>query len=149
MTDIIILIACTLCGYACGKYLERRVKNKGVFLADLNRYVSLLKVNIEGRQLELSKFNSEFCRNCSQVFQEYLASSKIKCSLPTAQKESVASFFSNLSCSSSQALTRHLEYYSTVFADMEKQFNDKEMPTLSMYVKLGILLGVMLGIVLM
>lgn len=149
MTNIILLIACSLCGYACGKYLENRIKRKGEFLSDLNRYVTLLKVNVEGKQLELSEFNAQFGSSCSEIFKEYLLDGKLKCTLSKLQRESVEMFFSNLSRSSSQELTKHLEYYGAVFESMDKQFTQKEIAGASMYVKLGILLGVMIGIVLM
>lgn len=149
MTNIIILITCSLCGYACGKYLEKRVRNKGAFLTDLCRYASFLKVNVEGRCIELSKFNSEFASSCSEVFRDYLISGKLKCALTSTQKESVSNFFSNLDCASSQELTKHLDHYVAVFDDMSKQFTQKELSSSSMYSKLGVLLGVMLGIVLM
>ena len=149
MLDIIILIACTLCGFALGKYLERRIKRKGEFYSDLNRYTALLKVNIEGRQVELSTFNSEFASNCSLTFREYLQNRKLKCSLSSVQKNDVKNFFDNLDCASSQELTKHIDYYSTLFAAEGKQVSEKEVAKSSIYVKLGILLGVMVGIVLM
>ena len=148
MIDIVILIACALCGYALGKYLEKRVKRKGNFYGDLTRYIALLKVNIERRQLELGKFNEEFGTNCSAVFRDYLQSSKFKVSLTTAQKENVAAFFNNLGCVSSQELIKHIEYYDHIFATDNRQI-EVEVSKASIYVKLGILLGVMVGIVLM
>ncbi|MCH5151174.1 MAG: hypothetical protein J1F65_00750 [Clostridiales bacterium] len=148
MLDIIILIACALCGYACGKYLEKRIKRKGEFYSDLNRYVALLKVNVEGRQVELSTFDSEFTTNCSPTFREYLQNRKWKCSLTAAQKSEVSSFFDNMDCVSSQQLRKHIDYYATLF-ETSKQTVEKEVTKSSIYVKLGILLGVMVGIVLM
>ena len=148
MIDIVILIACATCGYACGKFLEKRVKRKGEFYSDLNRYLSLFKLNIEGRQIELSKFNEEFCANSSSVFREYIQNSKIKCSVTSVQKENINAFFNNLNCVSSRELAKHIEYYSNVFATDNKQI-ESEVSKSSIYVKLGILLGVMVGIVLM
>lgn len=147
MIDIVILIVCATCGFVCGKYLEKRIKYKGNFYLDLNRYVTLLKVNIEGRQIELSKFNEEFCENCSPVFREYIQNDKIRCGLSSVQKSNVYAFFGNLSCVSSQELTKHIDYYSYIFATENKQI-ESEVAKASIYVKLGILLGVMVGIVL-
>ena len=149
MIDIIILIACALCGFACGKYLERRVKRKGEFYNDLNRYLTLFKVNVEGRQVELSTFNSEFVANCSNTFREYLQNGKLKCSLSAMQKSDVTNFFDNLNCVSSQELTKHIEYYGALFSAEGKQVSEKEVAKASIYARLGILLGVMVGIVLM
>lgn len=148
MLDIIILIACALCGFAWGKYLEKRVRRKGEFYSDLQRYVTLLKVNVEGKQVELSVFNEEFCQNCSDTFCQYLQEDKLKCALSALQKSNVHSFFDNIGCVSSQELIRHIDYYKTVFETDAKKITD-EVSKASIYTKLGILLGVMIGIVLM
>lgn len=137
-----------MCGFACGKYLEKRIKRKGDFFSDLSRYLTLLKVNIEGRQVELEEFNREFCTNSSSVFREYIQNGKVKCALSSAQKDSISAFFSHLDCVSTQELVKHIEYYSYVFST-ENKLVEAEVTKASIYVKLGILLGVMVGIVLM
>ena len=147
MIDIIIIIACTACGYLCGKFLERRIKRKGEFYRDLNRYVALLKVNVEGRQVELADFDDEFCQECSELFSHYLIERKLKCALSSLQKSNITAFFSNIGCVSSQDLIRHIDYYKVVFESDGKAISD-EVSKSSIYSKLGILLGVMVGIVL-
>lgn len=149
MTNIILLIACILCGYACGKYVEKRVKRKGEFFADLYRYAASLKANVDGRRVELDKFNDEFTSGCSSVFRSYLVEGKIKCSLSAVQKSNITNFFRNLSCASSKELTEHLEYFSTQFESESKVIFENEVSKASVYVKLGILLGAMIGIVFM
>lgn len=148
MLDIIILIACSLCGFASGKYLEKRIKRKGEFYSDLQRYVTLLKVNIEGKQVELDCFNEEFCISSSDVFSEFLLEGKIKCALTSSQKSNVVAFFDNIGCVTSQELTRHIDFYKAVFDTDAKKIYE-ESTKASIYAKLGILLGVMIGIVLM
>lgn len=149
MTNIILLIACILCGYACGKYIEKRVKRKGEFFTDLHRYVSLLKANVDGRRVELNKFNEEFASNCSSVFHTYLDECKIKCNVSSVQKSNITKFFENLSCASSKELSEHLEYYGAQFEADSKAVSENEVAKASVYVKLGILLGAMIGIVFM
>ena len=148
MLDIIILISCALCGFACGKYLEKRVRRKGEFYSDLQRYITLLKVNVEGKQVELSDFNEEFCQNCSVAFSQYVQEGKIKCAFSSVQKSNVESFFDNIGCVSSEELIRHIDYYKAVFETDAKKISE-EVSKASIYAKLGILLGVMIGIVLM
>lgn len=148
MLDIIILIACALCGFACGKYLEKRIKRTGAFYSDLQRYVALLKVNVEGRQVALSDFDEDFCQSCSEPFAQYVLEGKIKCALTSAQKGNVTAFFDNLGCISSQELIRHIDYYKVVFESDAKRVSD-DVAKAFIYTKLGILLGVMVGIVLM
>ena len=147
MLDIIILIACALCGFACGKYLEKRIKRKGQFYSDLIRYVTLLKVNVEGKQVELSEFNEEFCTFCSEPFREYVEEGKVIRSLSSLQKGNVNGFFDNIGCVSSEELIRHIDYYKTVFESDAKKISE-EVGKASIYTKLGILLGVMVGIIL-
>ena len=148
MTNIIILITCALCGFACGKYLEKRTRRKGEFYSDLRRYVDLLKVNVEGKQVELSAFNDEFCQNCSEVFCHFIQENKIKCALSKQQKSNVTSFFNNIGGISSQELIKHIDYYKVVLDDDAKKISD-DVSKASIYAKLGIFLGVMIGIVLM
>lgn len=148
MLDIIILIACALCGFVCGKYLEKRIRRKGEFYSDLQRYVTLLRVNVEGKQVELSTFNEEFCENCSETFCQYVEEGKMKCSFSSLQKSNVTAFFDNIGCVSSQELIRHIDYYKVVFEADAKKISE-EVAKASIYTKLGILLGVMIGIVLM
>ena len=148
MLNIIILIACALCGFACGKYLEKRTRRKGEFFSDLQRYLSLLKVNVEGKQVELDLFNEEFCQSSSETFCQFVNGGKIKCSLSSLQKNNVNSFFDNIGCVTSQELIRHIDYYKAVFESDAKKISE-EVSKASIYPKLGILLGVMVGIVLM
>ena len=148
MLDIIILITCSLCGYLCGKYLQGRIKRKGDFYTDLQRYVSLLKVNIEGKQLELNDFNEQFSSNCSNTFKQFIVDGKMKCAISSTAKANVKSFFDNIGCVSSQELIRHIDYYKAVF-DIDAKKVSEEVAKSSIYTKLGVLLGVMVGIVLM
>ena len=149
MIDIIILIACTLCGFACGKYLEKRIKRKGEFYGDLTRSVMLLKINVDGRKLELARFNEEFVEQCSPQFAGYLSDGKIRCGLSAVQKNNVTKFFDNLSCASSDELSKHIEYYTGLLNADAKQVTEGEVAKVSIYVKLGVLFGLMVGIVLM
>ena len=148
MIDIIILIACTLCGFACGKYIEKRVKRKGEFYSDLVRYLALLKINVDGRKLELQRFYDEFTSQCSQVFADYLRDGKLRFSLNALEKSNVGKFFDNLSCSSSTELYKHIEYCNGLLQS-DATRAESEVAKASVYVKLGLLLGIMAGIVLM
>ena len=148
MLDIIILISCAMCGFICGKYLEKRTRRKGEFYSDLQRYITLLKVNVEGKQVELDVFNEEFCKNCSDSFCLYVQEGKMRCAFSKSQKSNVATFFDNIGCVSSQELIRHIDYYKAVFEADAKKISE-EVAKASIYTKLGILLGVMVGIVLM
>ena len=147
MTDIVAIIACALCGFALGKYFERRVRSKFMFCSDLCKYLALFKVNLDVRQLEIDKFNKDFCANCSEVFCEYIEKGKTRCSLNTREQNYVKTFFEGLNAVSTHELKKHVDYYEAIFADMNKEANDQARRA-SVYVKLGILLGVMVGIVL-
>ena len=148
MIDIIILIACTLCGFACGKYIEKRAKRKGEFYSDLVKYLTLLKINVDGRKLELNDFNADFTKQCSKPFAEFLQNRKLKCSLNALQKSNLDKFFDNISCASSTELNKHIEYCSGVLSN-DATLIESEVAKASVYAKLGLLLGLMAGIVLM
>lgn len=147
MLDIVVIIVCSLCGFAIGKYVERRVKAKSDFLSDLVRYTELFRLNIDGRQVELDKFNKEFAENCSVAFREYLTDGKIRCGLSNAEKTSLKNFYDNIGAVGSRELKSHIDYYSAIFSSQNKSATEQASKA-SVYVKLGILLGVMVGIVL-
>ena len=54
MINIIIIICCVFAGFAVGKFVEKRILEKGQFYQDLTTYMSLLSDNVNGRQLELA-----------------------------------------------------------------------------------------------
>lgn len=147
MIDIIVVIACTLCGFVIGKYMERQVRAKAAFFADVSKYLSLFCLNIDGRQLEVGVFNREFAENCSAPFAEYLTTGKTRCRLSSAEKVEVKSLFEGLGAVSSRELKKQLDYRSVYFEEQNKKYSEQSSKA-SIYPKLGILLGVMAGIVL-
>ena len=148
MLDIIIIVCCILGGFALGKYIENRISAKGKFFQDVTRYAAMLKENVNGRQWELSKFNHEFCKTCSKPFAEYITVGQVKLRLSKLQKDNLSAFFDNLDCASLQALVQHLDYHGKLLAEMSKNVMDNEVAKASIYSKLGMLLGAMLGILL-
>lgn len=146
MLDIILIICCTLAGFALGKFLERRIGEKGKFYQDLTMYVALLKDNVLGRQLELEKFNAEFIQNCGSTFKSYIQNGSVKNRFSKAQKANLDKFFGNLDCVSSQALVEHIDYYGKILSEDAQAVLKNEVAKSSIYSKLGMLLGAMLGI---
>lgn len=146
MIDIIIIICSVLGGFALGKFFEKKIVAKGKFYRDLLRYVATLKENVSGRQLELRKFNEEFAKTCGKPFAEYVLTGKLSLRLSKAQQSNVSALFNNLDCASSQELLQHLEYQGGILADEGKEVCDNEVSKASIYSKLGMLLGAMLGI---
>lgn len=144
MTGIIIFICTTLCGFLCGKFIQKGVLQRQQLFSDVVRYVALLKINVQGKQKELRQFNAEFAQNCSQVFADYLSESKLP-RMNALQKKLVADFFGNLDCISGNELLQHMEMFETQFADCLKDC-DAEAKKSSVYVKTGLLLGAMAGI---
>ena len=148
MTDIILLICCILAGYALGKFFERKASEKGRFYRDLTSYITLLKDNVNGRQLELKNFNDEFTQNCGGAFANYLLNNRIKVRMTKSQKNNLTQFYDNLDCVSSKALVEHLDYYGRILSDDAQDVMKNEVAKASVYAKLGMLLGAMLGILL-
>lgn len=148
MIDIIIVIGCILGGFVIGKFFERRISEKGAFYKDLTRYLSLLKDNVNGKQLELSGFNEEFSKNCGRSFADFIATKQLKLKIAKPQKDNISSFFDHLDCVSSQALVEHINYYGKILADDAEDVFRNEVAKSSIYGKLGMLLGAMLGILL-
>lgn len=147
MLDIIIVIGCSMCGFAVGIYLERRARTQSTFYSDLTKYVELFGLNIEAKQMPLNVFNENFAATSSSVFADYLTQNKLQMRLSSSQKKDIDSFFADLGSLGSQELTKHILYYKGVFASRSKEAADKWSKA-SIYPKLGVLLGVMVGILL-
>ena len=146
MIDILIIIGCTLIGYLLGKYIERKIFDKGKFYQDLTSYVMLLKDNVNGRQLELSSFNLEYSQGSGKIFSDFLLNNNLKSHLSKTQKDNLTAFFSKLDCVSSQALIEHIDYYGKILNDDAQNVLQNEVAKSSIYAKLGMLLGAMVGI---
>lgn len=148
MINIITLFCTILAGFLVGKHFEKREAQKGLFFCDFKKYVTLLKTNVSGRRLELSTFNDEFSKSSSTVFAVYLTDKQLPSCLNKNQKQLVQSFFNSLSAVTSSQLLANLDYYeqliSTEFSNVSTKVNNRQI-----CVKLGVLVGVMVGILLM
>lgn len=109
--------------------------------ADMVRYAELLQLNISGRQLELEQFNKEFCSNCSSQFAEALQHKF--CHLSAQQRQVVQNFL-NFNFADSQALLQHLNFSQKQLQQLYQQSQKDNKGWL--YVKLGLLFGVMAGV---
>lgn len=127
-----------------GVYLKKRAVKKSELFSDIVRYCSALQLNVTGKQLELAAFDAEFAKNCSAPFCEALTQKNYSyCS--ALQKKRLDDFFSNLDCVGGDALLEHLRFFQKQF---EADFSESAAAAkkASLYVKLGLLLGVMVGI---
>lgn len=146
MTNIIIVICCILAGFVLGKFIEKKIGEKGGFYQDLTAYILQLKDNVIGRQLELTEFNQNFAAKSGCAFAEFIQNRKLKTRLNKTQKDNLMRFFDNLDCVSSQALIDHINYHSKILTDDAQKVMQCEVTRASVYSKLGMLLGAMLGI---
>ena len=144
MIDIILLLCTTLAGFFVGLYLQKRVARTGEMWNDLSRYIASLKLNVAGRQRELADFNAEFVSTCGATFRDCLVAKKYP-KLSAQQKKRIEDFFANLDCAGSEQLLQNLDFYAKQFEADIKDSADAVKKS-SIYVKLGLLLGAMLGI---
>ena len=148
MTNIIILFCSILAGFLVGKHFEKRQKQREQFLGDLSRYVKLLKNNVIGRRVVWDKFNQQFECSCSCVFAKFLHDNNSITFLTKTQRQMVQSLFSSLSVTTSVQMISNLDYYEQLIsAEWEAVSNLTRNRDVA--VKLGVLLGVMAGILLM
>lgn len=148
MLDIIIIICCIMAGFAIGKFLERKVNEKGKFYQDLIVYIALLKDNISSKQLELGKFNQEYTLKCSKTFADFITNKELKIRLSKMQRDNINALFDNLDCVSTRALEEHLEFNGSILGNDCNNVMQNEVAKSAMFSKLGMLLGAMLGILL-
>lgn len=147
MIDIVVLIGCSMCGFAVGMYIVRRNRAQSAFYSDLTKYVELFGLNIESKQIPLNVFNENFATTCGSTFADYLMHNKLQIRLSSVQKKDVESFFNDLGALGSMELSNHVLYYNTIFSSQAKETSDKSSKA-AVYPRLGVLLGVMVGILL-
>ncbi|MCM1395424.1 MAG: hypothetical protein NC132_04845 [Corallococcus sp.] len=111
---------------------------------DLLKYIAALKLNVNGRQVELEKFNADFCVNCSGAFSAALCQNKFP-RMKSDKRKTVQDFFANLNCASGNQLLQHLEFYESQLRPDAEQCAQSAAKS-AVYVKIGMLLGAMIGI---
>ena len=92
----------------------------------------------------LADFNAEFSANCSETFKECLLAKKYP-KLKGQQTKRLTEFFASLDCVGSEQLLQNLDFYAKQFEGDLKD-SAEAVKKSSIYVKLGILLGAMVGI---
>ena len=148
MTNIIILFCSILGGFLVGQHFEKREKCRGQFFADLTKYLVLLKTNVSVTRIELAEFDKEFSQSSSVVFANYLLKREDISFLTKQQKALMASLFDSLSATTSAQLINNLDYYYQL-VNAEYSLISNSSRNSFVCVKLGILVGVMVGILLM
>lgn len=146
VADIIIVVCCMCVGLLVGRFVKAQYVQKRVFFADLCRYIAEFTNNINGRQIELGAFDDNYSAKCSDVFAQYLCDGKLP-KLSAEDKSAVGDFFAQLNGATSSDLLIHLQSNSVLFGeklDVAKSDADKS----AVYPKLGVLLGLMVGILL-
>lgn len=144
MIGAILFVCSVLCGFLAGRYFQKKSLRRNDLLSDVSKYLSALKLNVTGKQLELKKFNEGFLESCSKTFCEFLTEKKFP-ALNALQKKRIEDCFSNLDCVSGEQLLQHLDFYAKQFEADVKDCAEAAKKS-SVYVKLGLLLGAMAGI---
>ncbi len=148
MRDIVLLICTILCGFFFGKYIQRVQVTRGQFFFDLQKYINLFQLNVAGRQLEVQTFNENFSQSCSKVFADFLQRGIIPNCLSKNQRKILGNFIVDCTALNSAELVKNLQYYQTLIKE-ECDLAVKNARSSFTFVKLGILLGVMIGILFM
>lgn len=144
MTNIIAMICTTLCGILVGSYLQSLCKVKRDFCADLVKYASSLRVNVQSKQLTIAEFNNDFAKNCSAAFADFLRGAQSP--LGKSDRVDAEKFFDGIACLSADELIKHIDFYLPVLDEMRVGTQEDFRKKGSLYVKLGALCGVMTGI---
>lgn len=148
MTNIIILFCSILCGFLIGKHFQKRQMCRNQFFADLTKYILLLKANVATSRIEVPTFNKEFSKSSSAVFANFLSNNNDLSYLSKQQKALVVSFVESLKTTTSAQLINNLDYYYQL-VNAEYSLITNSARNSFACVKLGILMGVMVGILLM
>lgn len=125
-----------------GKYCKRRLTERHAALCDAARYAQALKVNVEGRQQQMTQFTEQFCMTASQPFCN-VVQGKYGC-LKGTEKAVVAEFFAKTQYSSAEELSYTLSEYGERLRALAEEARIQAEKTV--YPKVGLLLGAMAGI---
>lgn len=128
-----------------GLFLQRRERDCVTFVEDLLRYIDLLRVNIDTERKSLAAFDSEFISRCGKQFSDYRSGTGGGAPNKRTGKLADDFFDGVVACNNSQQLAKHLDYYKAVVAAQlaEMSCGGKRK---GLYVKLGLLLGAMVGL---
>lgn len=144
MINIILLICCICVGFLLGRVVQKQAIARSELFADAVKYAELFQMNVLGKRLEVAKFNANFLEDCTEPFKNYLSKNG-GCKLSPQQKKHLENFFQNLDCTSGEVLLQHLQFYEKVFRD-DWNVCKEEAAKSALFVKLGLLLGAMVGI---
>ncbi len=149
MTDILLLICCIFVGLLLGLFLQRRERERSEFVKDLSNYVDLLRLNLDTKRRPIKEINKEFGEKCGKAFRAYLTDPTANIPTDKQLRADVVAFTQGLSCGSSAELAKHLDYYGKMFAELADKAEKEGKSKSGLFVKLGLLLGAMVGILFM
>ena len=150
MTDILLLICSIFVGLLLGLFLQRREKEANEFVKDLSSYVQILRLNLDTKRRPIKEINKEFMDSCGKGFKLFLqAPYSTKIPVDKQLRTDVIMFVDGLRCDSSAELVKHLDYYGTLFSLRSDKVDNEAKKKSGLFVKLGLLLGAMVGILLM
>ncbi len=144
MINIILLLCCIFVGFLLGIVARKQVVARAELFADAVKYVGLFKLNVGGKRLEVAQFNARFLSDCSESFGRYLEKRE-SCRMSAQHKKHLQEFFDNLDCTSGEAVIQHLDFYEKIFREDWDACRASATKS-SLYVKLGLLIGAMIGI---
>ncbi len=156
---ILILIGlCTYVGYGFAKYYINRAlfwKEMNLLLEKLKLEINFTKeklglifVSFETKSKELKKLINNFLSCLEQkIFSEEKLFEKIKI-LKTEEKDTIGQFFKSLGHFDVSGQTKQIEGFQKAFNSFEKQCDEEKKKYASLYVKLGIIVGALIGLIL-
>lgn len=144
MTNIILLICCIFMGYLLGRGAQKQVIARAELFSDAVKYVEFFRLNVDGKRMEVARFNEEFLKDCSEPFRHYLTKGG-GCRLSAAQSKHLKDFFQNVDCATSEMLLQQLNFYDKIFHDDWNLCRESANKS-ALFVKIGLLCGAMVGI---
>ena len=153
MTDIIIIICTSLLGFLFGKAYEDRLLEKESLYVNLVDFTSKFKANVSCNRVLLDDYLKQFFENADGCFvcysKHFLYGSKLNNKIVSKKEASyLERFFCGLKAKSTVELLDHLNYYKTYFSSTLKAVQSDNATKGKIGQKLGLLIGVIVGLVL-
>ena len=157
MNTVFIIALSTFCGLMVGAYFTRLGKDKEAYYRSIVKLCNYIISNISFRADKMLKILSEievdspYLKKNVSEYVSYINGEKLSLSvnrLTKAEHSRVSEFFGRLGRSYGQTQLAELKKFESEFAQRCAEIKEKNDKQGNMYVKLGLLCGLLVGILL-
>ena len=150
--NVIVVSISIFLGWFVGKYYKSQLKGQLSLYEDLTKFSAMLALNVSSGKTPLKEFCEDFCKSASPRFQsitQRIFDENKALRLPIAKPESdaIEKFLVGLSAQNSMAYVAHLTFYQQYFSGKAVDVKSRLDSIGSVSEKVGLLIGLIVGVV--